>query len=73
MMPESRNMCRDGVMPESRRVCEGDGVMPESRNMCRDGVMPESRRVCAGTAQCRKGRYGIKAVRRMRRFETGGL
>jgi len=61
MMPESGSMCRDGVMPESRRVCEGDGVMPESR------------RVCAGTAQCRKGRYGIKAVRRMRRFETGGL
>ena len=34
-------MCRDGVMPESRRVCEGDGVMPESRNMCRDGAVPE--------------------------------
>ena len=28
MMPESGNMCRDGVMPESRSMCR-DGAVPE--------------------------------------------
>ena len=52
------------------RVAIGEN---ESRRVCAGAAWCRNAGVCAGTTQCRKGRYGIKAVRRRRRFETGGL
>ena len=37
--------------------------MPESRRVCAGAAWCRNAGVCAGTTQCRKGRYGIKAVR----------